>query len=170
MKEVFRGELDGSEAIHTQYYPLTGLFMGTALRCAENALAQKEPNDILRDVIISLTFSAMALKAWANEIAEYVFTGKELADFIGLKGKKYKPTEKCSKILSKYILLMKEKNHPPIPDQVKLSLEQLIKTRNSLVHYKLSQSAGTSRTRRLSMTDANDPVKWGTFFSGNQRL
>jgi hypothetical protein len=87
--------------------------------------------------------SALCLEAFSNEIAEAVFSEQELDDFLRSRRQHKKRDGIVALVTSKIISLFDAKwAHLLLPKtELVQQIELLFELRNSLVHYKLSESA-----------------------------
>jgi len=140
---IFSAKLDGSEAVRYFHIELTGTYLGISRRSAERARADKErdPGNALRHTCIAITFAAMALEAFVNERAEDIIPEAERHDFEKLQNR-FSVKERRSKVVSRLLLLAREKQIPQPSDAIVGSLVALFELRNTLVHYKLAETAG----------------------------
>lgn len=140
MPVVFKARMDGSDSVRHHHIPLTGIYLGIAQHYSKQAAADKDPRQALRGSLISITFAAMALECFANELAEDIVADRELEDF--LRGRKRFKGK--GSVVSKLKLLLEVRKYPSIPPALLSALDEMFTLRNSLVHYKLTESAGRS--------------------------
>lgn len=163
MPTIFRGRLNGDPAQRIHYFPLAGFYCASAYQYAISAKEKLDPNDIVRDVVVSITFSAMAIEALANETAECVL-GNGFEDFVKRRGI-YAKKNSGSEILHKHKVLLAHRGHQEVAVELADRVERLVSVRNSLVHYKLGESARKSVIRAMTEVEEGDAaLRWSVNF------
>lgn len=141
MPMILRGKLDGSETVRYFHISLAGCYLRIAQDSALQALKDEDQDGALRHSVIAITFSIMALEALVNELCEDVIPEAERSDFIRLK-RNFHSNDGTSSVARKLSILVERKHHTAIPNRLLAELGLAAELRNSLVHYKLSETAG----------------------------
>jgi hypothetical protein len=140
MPVVLEGHGNGPTILY-QRIQLTGVYLRGARKSAESALAFTEIDDHLEvrieHAILTVILSTLALEAAANQFAEDIFSGTELADFDRLR-KAFRKPENISATVWKWHKLFAAgpKVTVPLSDPVLIGAERLVRTRHMLSHYR----------------------------------
>lgn len=141
MPTVFKASLDGSLSVRYFHVPIIGFYLGSARDYAQASLDAKDPTIRLRKTVCAITFSAMTLEAFINEVSEDVIPEQDRAAFD--KGREpYKKPRGQSSVSFRYSRLVAIKHNVSPPGQLSAGIEELINVRNTLVHYKPTDTAG----------------------------
>ena len=122
---------------------LSIFYLEQALNHATGAANAPEGEPKFKESLLAIVFASLCLEAFANEMAENQFDGKELKDFLALKGK-YKIKHQATSVAWKIKLLFDScwtVNLLIMQSPLK-EVEELYRLRNALVHYKLGETAG----------------------------
>ena len=144
MPVVFTAKLDGSEAIRYFHVPLTVFYLEQASNHATGAANAPEGESKFKESLLAIVFASLCLEAFANEMAENKYDGKEQKDFFDLKGKYKRKNNQVTSVAWKIKLLFELHwaenlliEHSPLKE-----VEELSRLRNALVHYKLGEGSG----------------------------
>lgn len=143
MPILFSAALNGvDESVRYFHVPIVGFYLGAARDFARSCIDQKEDDDgLVRNVICSITFSAMAVEALINEATdEMIPSGDRNAFDKGLKP--FKRASKQSLVMFKYVTLVERYKSAIVPDAILAGIKELVEIRNTLVHYKPEDTAG----------------------------
>jgi hypothetical protein len=94
--------------------------------------------------MLALIYAALAIEAWANEIAEELIPFADLDDFDGCKKAFAQPTgsDKVPQPLWRWKIVFDRVEHAiELSDPVMVAAREVIQDRNTLAHYRLSKSA-----------------------------
>lgn len=140
MPTVYEASFDGSDTVRYFHISLVRLYLNQA---HDNAIASisADPDNELVTSITSVMFSAMALEAFVNEVSEDVIEKGALNNFIRLKSP-YKMKKGEGSICAKLRIIFDKKFNHELEAQLNEQIIELANYRNSLVHYKLSDTAG----------------------------
>jgi hypothetical protein len=125
---------------------LTPFYLFAARRAAAAALAfprtQDSIDDRLEHGILTILWATLALESGANSNAEIKIPRDSLDDFIWSRGVYRKPRNR-PQIIWKWQKLFSDglKVSVPATDSIWTAAEELIRTRNSLAHYRLEENA-----------------------------
>ena len=142
MPKLFEARLDGLEAIRSFPRSIVGFYLRAASDYAKEAITINDPDERLRKVISAITFSAMAIEAFINEVAEDIVPKKERASFDKTRKPYRKPSGQSALSFKYRILVAIIKPGSETPEELFRQLEALASVRNTLVHYKPSDTAG----------------------------
>ena len=101
----------------------------------------RNPTQRLRNTISTITFSAMTLEAFINEVSENEIKSELQGEFDRTQ-KTYKKPQGQSSIRFKFCRLLLDKHKFVATIELTEKLEFLANLRNTLVHYKISETAG----------------------------
>jgi len=141
MPTVFETRFDGSNAIRYFHVPIANFYLNSALSYAKEAQEEAKDDLPLRRIICAITFSAMTLEAFINERSDDVIPSADKNAFDRAQ-KPFKKPSGQSAVAYKYQSLVKLKYESETPLEIITGIEDLIATRNMLVHYKPSDTAG----------------------------
>jgi hypothetical protein len=141
MTTVFSARLDGSEAKRYFHFPIVGTYLEIASDAAV-AAQSIDPNKALRAALICITFSVMSVEALVNELAEKIIPESDLDAFMRRSGL-FKQARHKAGVIHKLLILSERSGASAVSPQLISSLEAAIELRNHLVHYKLSETAGS---------------------------
>lgn len=164
MPIVYSARLDGSEAVRYEYFPLAGLYLRISQEHADSALAgSTDPNQTLRHIVIAIAFSAMAVEAFANELAADLIDKSDLENFDWVRSPFDKRTAPGkSTVTKKLSILLAKKSHPPLTASMLDSMDALVDARNELVHYKLVNAATRAQLSpaQVALDARNGSISW----------
>lgn len=155
MPTIFEARMDGSEAIRYFHVPMVGFYLSSAFEYATSLSQTDDPILKLRNTISTITFSAMTLEAFINEVSENEIRS-DLRDEFDRGQKKYKKPQGQSSIRFKFCRLLLDKHQFEAPLEFADKLELLANLRNTLVHYKLSETAGKAIMEPVTKTVLRD--------------
>lgn len=141
MPTVFETRFDGSNAIRYFHVPIANFYLNSSLSYAQKAQEFSQDDEQLRRIICAITFSAMTLEAFINERSDDVIPSADKNTFDRTQ-KPYKKSKGQSSVAYKYQCLVKLKYELETPPDILNGIEDLIATRNMLVHYKPIDTAG----------------------------
>jgi hypothetical protein len=143
MPVIFSAKLDGSEAVRYTHVSLVAFYLRQARLHAVSAASMPRDEQQFAAAVHAVIMSALCLEAFANEIGETVFSEQELDDFLRSRRRHKKRDGIAGLVTWKIISLFEEKwGHLLLPDtELVQTIESLFELRNSLVHYKLSESS-----------------------------
>lgn len=107
--------------------------------CSQKALSEHKDGTVYPSTIMGIVFSAMAVEAFCNELAEIFVEERDLKDFIFNRGR-YRPEKGDSGTVFKLRYLFNEKDNI-FPNELAAKTNDLFDIRNNLVHYKFSDTA-----------------------------
>lgn len=140
MPTVFTASLNDGLVVRHIHFSLVAHYLDIAQLHADPACQGLTIAHSLSRAIVAITFSAMSLEAFANEAAEDVFSESDLKAFIGLTGR-FRKAKNVTGIGHKIATIFSEKGFPSLPDELLADIDDVVGLRNSLVHYKLSDTA-----------------------------
>lgn len=126
--------------------PLTGLYLRSARESAESALAMPLAYDDVEQRIklstLAVLWSALALEAGANQLAEDLLPASAFDDFDQCRGS-FKRPAKVSRTIWKWHQLFAKGPRVEIPlaDPLMVAAAALVQTRNQLSHYQPLRSS-----------------------------
>lgn len=135
MPTIFEATFDGSNAVRYVHVPIVNFYLNAALGYAREAQEHAEGDMSLRRAVCAITFSAMTLEAFVNERSEDDIPSADKSDFDRMRRKYAKPPGRSS-VTHKYECLLAAKLKAKAPPEIMLGLEDLMATRNMLVHYR----------------------------------
>lgn len=139
MVTIFEGSIDG-DCVRYEHHSLVLFYLDQAERYADVALKNHADGRLQSDSIVAIVFAAMCIEAFVNETAEGIFRKEDLGDFSFLRGK-FKKRGKSSSLNKKLVVIFWEAFQLDIPRSILDSVEELVRLRNNLVHYKLTDTA-----------------------------
>jgi hypothetical protein len=151
MPVVFEIEMDGSDGVFYDHFPLVGFYLDSAYNFKQSLTIEAEYGILLKNIISTILFSAMTLEAFINERAEDVIGKESRSDFDRCRGD-YKKNKNESSVLFKFRKLVQIQFKQDIDSDLTEKIEYLIELRNTLVHYKLSDTAGKYYTAPAKKT------------------
>lgn len=105
---------------------------------------QSWESELAEHAVLALIYSAMAIEAYANQMAEELIPFAELSDFGFCQGRFKPEVGRVSTPAWKWKLLFDQIGHPiDMADPLLKGVARVAADRNSLVHYQLSRSATT---------------------------
>lgn len=140
MPIVFEANFDGSDTVRYFQISLVRLYLDQAHKYATDSKNEGVDRELVSS-ITSIMFSAMALEAFVNEISEDVIEKDNLDNFIRLRAP-YKMKSGEGSICAKIRILFDTKFKYSLEGDSIRSVIELANFRNSLVHYKLTDTAG----------------------------
>lgn len=152
------------EHVRYVHHSLVVFYLEQANNNAMQAREEQIDGVVLSSSIVCILFSAIALEAALNEIAEKVLDESELDDFEFCRGD-FRKEKKRSALRCKLNHLLQRKFDTHFPETIGAEIDNLSELRNSLVHYKLSKYAtklkvNVPKTRAgLSVVDFNAPTE-----------
>lgn len=144
MRTIYEAKMDGSDPIFYQPISLVSYY----LECAQEYKNQLENDEKpeLSQTIVLIMFSTMTIESFINELAEFHIEPEYRESFDRCQKPYAKPKgEKQSSVTFKLKLLVEKKYQRPLPNDLCEEVEYLIDLRNTLVHYKTSETAGQYR-------------------------
>jgi hypothetical protein len=160
MVTIFEGSID-DECIRYEHHSLVLFYLDQAERYADDALKNHAEGRLQSDSIVAIVFAAMCIEAFVNETAEGVFRKEDLDDFSFLRGK-LKKRGKSSSLTKKLVLIFQETFRVVPPRSILDSVEELVRLRNNLIHYKLTDTATKIIYPPLAQTETSDGQKMTT--------
>jgi hypothetical protein len=143
MPIVFSAKLDGSEAVRHVHISLVAFYLRQARRHAIASASVARGEEQFAESLLAVILSALCLEAFSNEMAEGVYPEEDLPDFFKLKRRFQKPGKYLSSAAWKIACLFGTKWSHALESDARLfcDIESLFELRNSLVHYRLTESA-----------------------------
>ena len=157
MVTIFEGSID-SECIRYEHHSLVLFYLDQAERYADIAKKNHAEGRLQADSIVAIVFAAMCIEAFVNETAEGAFKKDDLNDFTFLRGK-FKKRGKSSSLAKKLVIIFQEAFQLDLPRSLLDSVEELVRLRNNLVHYKLTDTATKIIYPPLAQTEGSDGQK-----------
>jgi len=140
MPIVFSMKLDGSNAIRKQHYPIVMFYLSHAYFSAFKSVRAKSNEKAFNESMLAIIFSAMCLESFVNERAENVVSSEEIDDFLHLR-KKYIKNKGEHAVVVKLTRIFNLAHAQTLPSDLIDDCIALFELRNSLVHYKLEETA-----------------------------
>lgn len=140
MPTVFEANFDGSDTVRCFHISLVRLYLDQANENARASISSGADAELVRS-ITAIMFSAMALEAFVNEVSEDVIENNEMDNFVRLK-KPFKIQKNEGSICAKLRIIFERKYKYELEDEYTDRIIELANYRNSLVHYKLTDTAG----------------------------
>lgn len=139
MVTIFEGSVD-DDCVRYEHHSLVLFYLDQAERYAHVAVRNHATGRLQSDSIVAIVFAAMCIEAFINETAEEIFRKEDLDDFSFLRGK-FKKRGKSSVLTKKLVMIFREAFQVEVPRSIMESAEDLVRIRNKLVHYKLTDTA-----------------------------
>ncbi|MCR8923419.1 hypothetical protein NO559_11585 [Dasania sp. GY-MA-18] len=139
MVTIFEGSVNNN-CVRYEHHSLVMFYLDQAQSYADVALKAHSDGTLQSDSIVAIIFSAMCVEAFVNETAEGLFRKEDLDDFSFLRGQ-FKKRGKSSSLVKKLALIFWQAFQIDAPRSLLDSVEELVKLRNNLVHYKLTDTA-----------------------------
>jgi uncharacterized protein YutE (UPF0331/DUF86 family) len=144
MRTIYEARMDGSESILYQPISLISYYLECAKDYKDQLDRDEEPE--LSQTIVLIMFSTMTLESFINELAEFHIEPEDRESFDRCQKPYNKPKGlKQSSVTFKFKLLVEKKYKRFLPNELCDEIEYLIDLRNTLVHYKTSETAGQYR-------------------------
>lgn len=154
MVTIFEGSID-DDCVWYKHHSLVLFYLDQAKRYADIALKNHADGRLQSDSIVAIVFAAMCIEAFVNETAEDIFNKEDLDDFSFLRGR-FGKRGKSSSLTKKLVLIFQEAFQVDAPRSILDSVEELVGLRNSLVHYKLSDTATQIIYPPLGQSETSD--------------
>ncbi|MDO9178703.1 MAG: hypothetical protein Q7U16_10400 [Agitococcus sp.] len=140
MPIVFSAKLDGSNAERRQHYPMVMFYLSHAHNSAFKSVRARRPPKKFNESMFAIIFAAMCLEAFVNERAESVINSDEIDDFLHFRKKYNKPKGEHG-VVVKLVRIFDLAFSQQLPQVLLDDCVCLFELRNSLVHYKLEETA-----------------------------
>lgn len=160
MVTIFEGSID-DDCVHYEHHSLVLFYLDQAERCAGVAANNHVDGRLQSNSIVAIVFAAMCIEAFVNETAEGIFSKDELDNFSFLRGS-FKNRSKSSSLAKKLDLLFQEAFQFEVPRSILDAVEDLVRLRNNLVHYKMTDTATKIIYPPLVQTETSDGMKMTT--------
>lgn len=160
MVTIFEGSID-DDCVRYEHHSLVLFYLDQAERYADVAVKNHADGRLQSDSIVAIVFASMCVEAFVNETAESIFRKEDLDDFSFLRGK-FKKRGKSSSLTKKLVLIFQEVFQVDPPRSILDSVEELVRLRNNLVHYKLTDTATKIIYPPLAQTETSDGRKMTT--------
>lgn len=154
MVTVFEGSID-DDCVRYEHHSMVLFYLDQAERYADVATKNHADGRLQSDSIVAIVFAAMCIEAFVNETAEGILKKEDLDDFSFLRGK-FKKRGKSSSLAKKLVLICQEAFQLDTPRSILDSVEELVRLRNNLVHYKLTDTATKIIYPPLAQTETSD--------------
>lgn len=154
MVTIFEGSVD-DDCVRYEHHSMVLFYLDQAERYADVAVNNHADGRLQSDSIVAIVFAAMCIEAFVNETAEGIFKKEDLDDFSFLRGK-FKKRGRSSSLAKKLVLIFQEAFQSDTPQSILDSVEELVRLRNNLVHYKLTDTATKIIYPPLAQTKTSD--------------
>ncbi|PTY38431.1 hypothetical protein BGP77_12020 [Saccharospirillum sp. MSK14-1] len=160
MALIFEGNAN-SDSIFFKHHSLVTFYLVQAERYADISVNNHTDGVLQSDSIVAIVFASMCIEAFVNEMAEDLFKNTDLEDFSFLRNR-FKKSGKSSSLTKKVALIFQEAFDIKVKQSLLSSVEDLVRLRNKLIHYKLTDTATRFILPPLSQTEGEDGQRMST--------